>query len=428
MLGGLSILCWGSAMIVLARFMRGRWVNHLSLYSSIWTLSLFAYQLRLINYNYISLEAWVFILTAWIAIYVGSGWVSLLGLSTSVRRGDMVLGNQRALKIAIVCLSCAGLASSVTLAWNIMRSLDSGLLIALIDEGNKIYTLRFNGDLSGVMYIGFLPYAASALAGAYTARLGRVTFIGLLPLIAMTVDGVLSMQRGGILIAIVLFLVGVCMVPSKKKLRLAKWQVATALTLLVAGFFYVTMVRGVPVEFENQGGTLNAVADVFPSFPSLYMYVSAPSAGLSAYLVHPESDGDPFWGRYTFAPFYRLLAKLGLDTYVPYYTAFYSTPVSINSCTYLREIHSDFGPLGIFFFPFCLGGVVTFLESRRDSLAVQVLLAHLYVVVLFSFTLLVMITGYWYISLLTSVLVALFVECRSCSLKISGAPFYSHGY
>jgi len=410
LLGLFLLALWGFLMILLARYLRGRWVNHLSLYSFVWTLSLCSYQLRLISYNFISGDAWIFIFAAWIALYLGTAWAGVLGSSGQPRQRQLFPGNERNLRNAIILFSCAGLASSVVLAWNIVRSLYSQLLLGLIDQGNKIYTMRFEGGLSGLMYVGFLPYAASALAGAYASRIGRVTFVSAFPLLAMTVDGILSMQRGGILIAIILFVAGVYITPSKTPLRLVRWQMVAALGLLLTGFLLVTMIRGIPAEFENQGATLNRISDVVPSLPSLYMYVSAPPAGLSAYLQHPESDGHSFWGRYTFAPAYRLLAKLGWNTYVPYYTEFYSTPVPINSCTYLREIHSDFGSLGVLGVPFCLGALLTFLESRRSSLAVQMVLAHLYVVVLFSFTLLVAITGYWYISFMASSAVGLLLD------------------
>jgi oligosaccharide repeat unit polymerase len=376
----------------------------------VWTFSLCAYQLRLINYNYISGEAWIFIFAAWIALYMGTAWAGLFDSSDRSRQRQLFPGNQGSLGKAIIVLSCAGMASSVVLAWNIVHSLDSQLLLALIDQGNKIYTMRFDGDLSGLMYVGFLPYAASALAGAYASRIGRITFVSVLPLLAMTVDGILSMQRGGILISIVLFVAGAYITPSKTPLYVVRWQIAACLGLLLAGFLYVTMVRGVPAEFEGQGATLNRISDVVPSLPSLYMYVSAPPAGLSAYLQHPASDGNSFLGRYTFAPAYRLLAKLGWNTYVPYYTEFYSTPVPINSCTYLREIHSDFGSSGILGVPFCLGALMTLLEARRSSLAAQMVLAHLYVFVVFSFTLLVAITGYWYISLMASSVIGLLLD------------------
>jgi oligosaccharide repeat unit polymerase len=400
---GLFLLgLWGFLMIGLARFLRGRWINHLSLYSLVWTISLCAYQLRLIEYNYISAEAWVFIFTAWVALYLGTAWAGILGGLNGCRQGQWHTGGQPSLRSAIIFLSCAGLISSVVLAWNIVHSLDSQLLLALVDQGNKIYTMRFEGDLSGLMYVGFLPYAASALAGAHAARTGRITFVSVLPLLAMTIDGILSMQRGGILIAIVLFVAGMYITPAKKQLHLARWHMVASLGILITGFFYVTMIRGIPADFENQGATLNRISDVVPSLPSLYMYVSAPPAGLSAYLMNSASDGSAFWGRYTFAPAFRLLARFGWDTYVPYYTPFYSTPVPINTCTYLREIHSDFGNLGVFAVPFCLGALVTLLEARRSSVAVQMVLAHLYVVILFSFTLLIVITGYWYFSLLVS--------------------------
>lgn len=390
---------WGAATIAVAKLLCRRWINHLSLYSGVWTLSLCTYECRLIGYNYIKGEAWVFIFAAWTAVYLGSA-CGRLFVSPPARQYIRVTEvDKKSLAKAIVLLSIAGLASSVVLARHIIEQLDSNLFLALLAQGNKIYSMRFDGDLSGLAYVGFLPYAASALAGSHAAISGKLSSISVLPLLALSIDGVLSMQRAGMVIGAILFVAALHLTPSQLRFRWTRAQKVAVVVLLVMGSVGVTAVRGVSSVFESQGSTLNEISDRVPSLPSVYMYLSAPPAGLSAYLENPGADGREFWGRYTFAPVNRLLAKFGADTYVPYYAEFYSTPVSINTCTFIREIYSDFGGIGVIVFPFVLGGGITILESHKAKLPAQVVLAHLYVVILFSFSCLILITGYWYVSL-----------------------------
>ncbi len=73
-------------------------------------------------------------------------------------------------------------------------------------------------------------------------------------------------------------------------------------------------------------------------------------------------------------------------------------------------MHSDFGTLGVFFFPFLLGMVAQWLSAFRKNLVRIMLLAHLYVVVLFSFSNLVITTGQWFQSLVVSLIAAAIIE------------------
>jgi len=87
----------------------------------------------------------------------------------------------------------------------------------------------------------------------------------------------------------------------------------------------------------------------------------------------------------------------------------------MNTATYLKNVHSDFGASGIFLFPFLMGAVAALLalQARETfSLTPVVLLAHLYVVIVFSFVTNFMQLGYWFISALASTCAAVMIERR----------------
>ena len=398
-------------MLVVARWLCGRWVNHLSLYSTVWTAMLLTLSLNLIHYHHIVLEAWIYIFVAWVAIYLGTAIVKL-GFPAPAR-GPFPELNMTRLRNAILILSTAGLASSAVLAYNIVRALaTNGLLAALTEYGNQIYSLRFEGEVSGLMYLVFLPYAGCVLAGIYTARLGRLTLVAALPLFAMLIDGIFSMQRAGMVFGTFLLVSSYLLTPKVSKLRVAKWQKIGVISAFLIAFIGVTAQRGGALSIEGETDTLATAGDYVPVLPSLYFYASCQIPCFSEYLKHPEEDGKALWGRYMFASIYRFLSKFGFDTYVPYYQNFYYTPEPVNVGTYLRELHRDFGGTAIFIFPFLLGLSITALERHGPTVGSLVLLSFLYLVAFFSFNMDFIGSGGWYFPLPIALLVGAAVRSR----------------
>src|SRR5215475_8503327 len=121
------LMIWGVAMAYLARVLCGGWLNHLSLYTLVWTFSLGAYELHWIRYNSISSEAWLYIFMAWISLYLGTAIVMVRNQAPPRRSTERSL--QR-LRTVIVWFSLGGLASCVVLAREIMREVDPNLLVA----------------------------------------------------------------------------------------------------------------------------------------------------------------------------------------------------------------------------------------------------------------------------------------------------------
>src|SRR5262249_4262202 len=102
----LSIL--GASGVYLAKVWFKRWLNPLSLYSAIWAFSLGTYELRLIEYYPISLEAWIGIMGAWVCIYLGSASVLLLRAGNNKKATALVPTDPNRLKKAVVVLTIVG--------------------------------------------------------------------------------------------------------------------------------------------------------------------------------------------------------------------------------------------------------------------------------------------------------------------------------
>ena len=407
----LLIVMWGAAMLAVARLLCGSWVNHLGIYSFVWTLSLSAYELHWIGYNPIGAEAWLYIFVAWIAIYLGTALVVLM----SRPRRPEPLGERalRDLRTVIILFSLAGVVSCVVLAGEIMKEIDPNLLVALTDGATRIYAASFEeaGEFVGIPYLGFLPFAACALAGIYAARRGRIDWVSSFPLLVTVVMTILLVSRWTALLSGFLCVVSFFLTPKAGGFRLSGIQKLLLVLVIASGIVTVSATRTDLVDpFWGESGVLDRASDVVPFASSLYYYVSGPPVGFSSYLRDASQEANQPWGRFTFASIYRVLSKIGLARSVPFHQDFYGTPTPINTCTFLREVHSDFGPAGVFLFPLVLGMTAGWLSRSGPSLVRTVLLTHIYVVVFFSFTNFVVTTGQFFQSLLFSTVAAVFIE------------------
>ena len=115
----------------------------------------------------------------------------------------------------------------------------------------------------------------------------------------------------------------------------------------------------------------------------------------------------------TFAPFYRLLSKVGFPTAVSIYEENYYTPVPMNTSTYLKDVDSDFGLSGIAVFP-CLLGLITayfgFRVAYNPRLLDIVLLSHFMLMITASFAINLMFVADWPISTLSGLFAAVLVQ------------------
>jgi oligosaccharide repeat unit polymerase len=374
--------------VVLGRVMMGRWLNHLSLYSAGFGLSLSAYATGLIEYHPISTESWVVICAAAFSLFLGSAAVLFTSQPTDSK--PCPAQSSARLTLIIALLSTLSLISLVLQAHEIAKEF-GGLFIGIIENSNRIYSMRMRGALAGEPYLLFFSYSATALAGAYTAARGRLTVTALFPVVVSGLSGLLSMQRTGFVISVVLFIFSLTFAPRPRGFQISRGLAVTAVVITIvtgAAFLLVGSQRGMYRTFQGQTPALTEIGKHWADFPAHFIYISSPGPTLTQYLEHPELAPKGLFASYTLQSVYRLLSKVGFETNVPYYPPFVHSPVEANQGTYLAYIYSDFGGIGVVLVPFFVGAFVTVLARRIDRsprLAEVMLYAHLMLCVTFAF-------------------------------------------
>ena len=187
------------------------------------------------------------------------------------------------------------------------------------------------------------------------------------------------------------------------------------LALVLGGMEFTRINRGgANVVFRGSTSALKKTNDLFFISPSLYLYLTNNFGVLDQYLKHPD-ERTP-WGGNSFGPVYHVLEKLGFDTKVPTYPKFYMTPVRVNTGTYLREIHADFGPLGILIYPYVLSFVMSVLwfKLKKDfSFSTLALAGCLIAVIVMSLFMNILRGGDMYIVGAAGVLLGRFLDKKS---------------
>lgn len=395
------------AAILLGRAMLGRWFNHLSIYSAIWGSVLLLVESRLIYYNAISGMAWLYIGSAWACLYLGSATVLLLHTATRQRSVSDYSELVPRLRNVIVFFSLIAVVGVITQIQAVVREFGS-LWLGVFAQGNALYHARVDNPelgLAGTSYVGTFAPGACTLAGIYTARVGRITIAGLIPLVLVVVTGLLAMGRANIILAIIWFTAAFLYTP-RHKFKLRRWQATTAIALavllLIGGIGLISGTRGLAVNYYSISPTAERASAYFPLLPPLLFYYTGPVVGFSDYLDHQNKNSHAFWGMYTFAPIFRAISHFGIHTAVPFYEENYYTPTDINVLTYLKNLHSDFGPAGVLVFPWILGALMTWLKlqlDEKESFTYIVVLTHCYLIICFSSIYNPMFLGIWYSSL-----------------------------
>lgn len=412
------IVVFGLCMIIIGRIMLGGWFNHLTLYSLIWTFTLFLNSLRLIKYKPIIIEAWILIFTAWISLYLGTAVVVLCKKIYSMPEENNHKKNEAELcgsayyirmlgvTIAIFCL--LGFIGIITLYYDLIK-IFKNIFIALGYAG-ILYQLRVEGIVGGMPYLSSFLYSASWLAGVYTAIRRRINLLTILPLLLIAIHAFLMMARWGALMGAFLFLVAYLysskyLNPKATRVIKRKMLIPVIIAILLALFVseQVRLLRGVIESFKTYGGTetIEKLRNVPFFSPSIYFYLSGNPVVLSEYLKKGGEKNFP--GSYTFAPLYRFLAKFDIISRPSYYQPFYYTPVPMNTGTYIREIHADFGEAGVLLFPFFIGllcGAIFLASTLRMSNLL--ILAYANLIIFTSFVVNAMSLGYLIISFFLS--------------------------
>ena len=188
-------------------------------------------------------------------------------------------------------------------------------------------------------------------------------------------------------------------VPFKFSRKTALISIILLLALVIAAASIVRTSRGIKENFRGASQELRQLEENMILTPSVYFYLSSDLGVLNQYLFYDNENAK--FGENTFRGVYYLLSKLKIVEEPEFFQKGYFIPMWSNTGTYLREIHADFGISGVIIVPFLLGLLCSWLWFKfiqQKSLFSLVILVYLYIVLAFSFLVVVTRLNQWFLS------------------------------
>jgi oligosaccharide repeat unit polymerase len=397
-----------------------KWINHLTLYCIIMGGLVFLYELKLLPYPTLIPLTWFFIISAFLSF--------LLGILTIVSAKNLNYTNKtlevsseillpifaddgKTLRYAIFLFSLLCLLVGI-LNWVILIKMFGSIPAVFINE-NIIYSLANKGEIKEqIPYISIIGFGNVAIffSGIYAAYKGKFSLLTLFPFLGIIIKELATAGRVGIMYGILEFLFAFFLFRhllsgSSEKFKFSRKNAIIAsivLTVFIIGSAsFIRITRGSFENFMGQSNKLKQLNSNMIITPSVYLYLSSDIGVLNQYL---QSKGENTkFGQNTFLLAYDLLAKAGVVNRPNDYQKGYFIPMWTNTGTYIRELHADFGVTGVFLGPYLLGLVITWLWFKfynEKSLKVFVFLVHLYLIVGFSFLVMITRLPYYFISLI----------------------------
>lgn len=420
----------GVISVLLGRWMFKRWYNHVGLYGAMWSSSLALFHIGLVQYYPLETVTWFVIAAGWLAFILGAALVVCgryaLGVGAVEAMGDAAVESKITPSILLRILwiiNFITIADSIYEVYNVSRLL--GGVSNIFTLGNLLYRLRVEEGVPGsIPYLGSLTLVGALLAGYYTAIIGKLRIVSIIAILTTLINSITSMVRATLIIAAILFLTGY-LVSKKPKSRQFSAQFAlklrralavlAVLAIIIGGMELIRGNRGMTEGFAGETSALKRLHIGAGSFitPSVVMYFTVQYGVLNQYLIQ-DVEHQPF-GHYSLAPLWRILSKLGFDTYVAQHAQFYNTPVTANTGSYLRDLHADYGIAGITLVPLLLGlitSVYWFRFQRTQALRDLIILGYTFVLVgmsLFTFN---TGSGVWWASLALGLLIVSILSPR----------------
>lgn len=394
------VLVIGICLIISGRFLFKQWINPLSLYIAPWTVVLVMFNLKLMAYDDLVTEAWAVIIVSVVAFLSGI----LVVFPVLMRSVKVPVKNENLsyfgftdgqFKALIVFFGVLGMIGALQ-HWMVLIKM-FGTIQQVMMAANIIYTMRVEEGFPGVLpYFSFFSYAGSLLVGARIAFRGKLGIIDTLPVLALILKEIANFGRAGLMAGFSELLIGfvICRmmvkyhnVPGHKiNFRNFGFAFLVLAILLVSSATTVRYFRRTTEDFKQSSQTLGSMSNNLILTPSIYLYLSGHVGALSKYLY--LNNEKALFGENTFLPIYHILTKFHVYNKGGTYQKPYFIPIWINTGTYLREVHADFGPTGVLVIPFLLGFFSTYFWFKvRQSASPYhfVILAQLLIVSVISF-------------------------------------------
>ena len=417
-----------AAIILLSKYLFSKWFNHLSIYFLSWSAMIILYEVKLIRY--VDLSEKLFIVVSATSLFY------LLGVLTYFVTKDRAIKNQyipsgdnnsfklfddkgKSILILLVICSLVGILDGLY-QWKLLIDKFGGLLQVLV-QANDIREMRLRGEIKGMIpYLFVVSFVGIFFGAIFSAYKNRFTLIGFLPLLAVTFKEIANFSRAGILLGffeyfIVFFLFRNFLRHRNLKSKMSRGNLIVVSGLIIFIFLFslvfIKSFRSPVDQLKASSTSLNEYQSNLLISPTVYLYTSSHIGVLNRYLEN-ESERT-MWGENTFLPIYNFLAKFELIPKPKFFQKGYFLPQWTNTGTYLREIHADFGYLGMFIIPYLLGLFTTiywFKWIETGKLTSLIILTYLFLIVSFSFFVMITRLASWFLSFMLLLIIAPFIQ------------------
>lgn len=404
--------------VIAGRLIFKSWINHLTVYFFVMGGMTFLYELKLLAYRDAKFLTWVMLILS-SATFV-TGVLTVL----SVRKLNNFESNKKLKKIAdlplfsdggktlkysAIFFSLVGLFVALH-RWYIMINI-FGSIPAVFVNAAWVYRINVKGEIKE--FIPILPsfvYVGVFLSAIYTAYKGRFSFLSFFPILCIILKELTYFGRGEMLFASLEFFFTFFLVRNllnREKNLFFKFSKLNAtisiillISLLITAASVVRSSRGIKENIRGSAKELKQLEENFIITPSVYFYLSSHIGVLNQYLI--EDNEKALFGENTFRGVYYLLAKLKIVEEPAFFQHGYFIPYWSNTGTYIREIHADFGILGVLLMPYLLGFLLTWLWFKffdEKNFSLLAILVYLNIIVAFSFLMMVTRLNQWFLSL-----------------------------
>ncbi len=387
--------------ILLAKLIYNKLFNPIFLYVGVWSFTIYLYSLKLIDYSDISNFTWGIVISVFLAFLSGVI-VNRLLWNNSIKtlEYDEIwwLSKETNIKKIILYSSLVGFFVSIQHWYVLVKEFGSISMVLL--NASQIYDMRVEGEhLGKIPYLNLFSYVGVFFSGIHSALRNKFSYLVIFPLIAVILTDAASLARAGVFFAFVLF--SITFITNRYFFKsITKRDVYTKNTnifittfliifIAIGSVSLIRLIRNPLGDFKSTSIELKKLSNSGIISSSIYLYFSSPIAVLNEYLDKRKEVA--VFGENTFYPIYNNLNRIGAKVNLKPYPKGYFIPMWVNSATYIRELDVDFGPSGIFIFPFILGFLSTYFWKKFFDTG------NIVYIVFYSFTTTLIVFSIFYI-------------------------------
>lgn len=339
-----------------------KYINILSIYILIWVLNVLLYEMKLIQYNDLTLATWLILFLNILLFSVGC---LLPKKNTKKDLFDFNIEQNSLKKYIIVCI----IISSLAIVPNTIMLMNH-YGINILQHTTEIYTdSLLNQSIFTIPYLGSFSLLAVLLSSVYFFSFGFDKII-IFPFILSFLDILPSGSRGTLIIAF-LFTITPMLVLSFNRIKVFNKKnivILTLLCMLLLSTFYILTKNRAHNTYEQEYST-NLMTDIDTIIPGTYKnyrYFTSPIGVLNEFLKKPRF----IFGINSLSVERNFINKFGGDVRYEKYQPYYDVPVHTNVGTWLTELSEDFTIPGmcviIFFIAYFFDYIFQLYAKKRN--------------------------------------------------------------